>query len=57
MAGDGIILIDLSLADFWLGRLHIDYRPLNLLVCSLYLAAVYPPGCTVYLRRIISSDY
>ena len=35
MAGDGIILIDLTLADFWLQRLHIDYRPLNRLVCSL----------------------
>ena len=50
MAGDGIILIDLSLADFWLGRLHIDYRPLNLLVCSLYLAAVYPPGPCVFKK-------
>ena len=35
MAGDGIILIDLTLADFWLQRLHIDYRPLNRPVRSL----------------------
>ena len=55
MAGDGIILIDLSLADFWLGRLHIDYRPLNLLVCSLYLAAVF--SLPTWLYCVFKKDY
>ena len=44
MAGDGIILIDLTLADFWLQRLHIDYRLLNRLVCSLLVSTWSPPG-------------
>ena len=54
MAGDGIILIDLTLADFWLQRLHIDYRPLNRQVCSLYRSC--PPG-PWDLIRIIPPDY
>ena len=36
MAGDGAFLIDLTLAHFWLGRLHIDYGPLSGGVRSLF---------------------
>ena len=44
MAGDGAFLIDLTLAHFWLGRLHIDYGPLSGGVRSLYCSPPAGPG-------------